>query len=323
VAEPPRALITGVAGQDGSYLAELLLAKGYDVWGIVRTAPAGPLPNLAAIQDRLTLVVGDLREPTTLPAALDRCRPRELYHLAADTFVPASWEDPAQTVRTIALGTTELLETLRRDHPAVRLFNASTSEVFGAAEESPQNETTPWRPVNPYGIAKLHAQLSVAAHRERYGLHASSGILYNHESPRRPERFLPRKVARGAAAIKLGLETELALGDLDARRDWGFAGDYVEAMWLMLQQDGADDYVIATGTPRTVGELVATAFAHVGLDPDAHVRVDPAFVRAPDPVARVGDPGKAAAILGWRPRTRFEDWIGAMVDADLRALRAP
>jgi GDPmannose 4,6-dehydratase len=320
--EGPRALITGIDGQDGSYLAELLLGRGYDVWGTVRGDPSAGRPNLAAIRDRITILAVDLGDLGALPAALDRCRPRELYNLAATTFVPGSWDDPVGTVEVNATAVTAMLQAVARDHPASRVYQASSSEVFGVPDEAPQSEATPLRPVNPYGIAKLHAQLTAGAYREHHGLHVSVGITYNHESPRRPPEFVTRKVTRAAAAIKLDLERELVLGDLDARRDWGYAGDYVEAMWRMLQQDAADDYVLATGRTHSVRELVEIAFARVGLDPGEHVRVDQALVRPEVGAERRGDPARAHERLGWEPTTSFEAMIGDMVDRDLELLSA-
>ena len=318
----PRALITGISGQDGSYLAELLLQRGYDVYGVVRGSPTAYYENLEAVRDQLTLVQGDLLDHLTLLDALHQAQPNELYNLAGTSFVPASWSQPVMTAQFTAVGVTSLLEAVRIVDPTVRIYQASSSEIFGATSESPQSETTPFKPHTPYGVAKLYGHLMVASYRERYGLHASSGILFNHESPRRTTEFVTRKVTRAAAAIKLGHERELRLGDLSATRDWGFAGDFAEAMWLMLQQNEGDDYVVCTGVSRTVEELVRVAFGHVELDADDHVVVDPAFVRPPDPVALVGDPTKAHENLGWRPTTSFEDMIGAMVDADLRALEA-
>jgi GDPmannose 4,6-dehydratase len=315
-----RALITGVSGQDGSYLAELLLDKGYEVFGVVRGSPTAHYENLDTVRDRVTLFQGDLLDHLTLLDALHQARPHELYNLAGTSFVPASWSQPVMTAQFTAVGVTSLLEAVRIVDPTIRIYQASSSEIFGATSESPQSESTPFRPHTPYGVAKLYGHLMVASYRERYGLHASSGILFNHESPRRAPEFVTRKVTRAAAAIKLGLETELRLGDLEATRDWGYARDFAEAMWLMLQQDEGGDYVISTGQSRSVGELVRAAFSHVGLDPEDHVVVDPAFVRPPDPVPLVGDPRKARDRLGWQPRTSFEDMIGAMVDSDLHAL---
>jgi GDPmannose 4,6-dehydratase len=318
----PRALITGIDGQDGSYLAELLLGRGYEVWGTVRAAVDVPRPNLSAIREHLTLLACDLRDPEALPAVIDRCRPGELYNFAAATFVPASWDDPVATVQVNATAVTAMLDAVRRDHPDTRVYQASSSEVFGVPDEAPQSEDTPLRPVNPYGIAKLHAQLSAGAYREHHGLHVSVGITFNHESPRRQPTFVTRKVTRAAAAIKLGRERELVLGDLDARRDWGYAPDYVEAMWQMLQQDTGDDYVLATGRSRTVRELVDVAFARAGLDPAEHVRVDPRLVRPEPGAERRGDADRAHARLGWEPEVSFEAMITAMVDHDLELLAA-
>jgi GDPmannose 4,6-dehydratase len=317
-----RALITGITGQDGSYLAELLLEKGYEVFGVVRGSPLAHYDNLEGFQDRLQLLQGDLLDQMTLLDAISRSDPDELYNLAATSFVPASWRQPVMTAQFTAVGVTSMLEAVRITKPGLRVYQASTSEIFGATTESPQTETTPFRPHNPYAVAKLYGHLMVASYRERYGMHASSGILYNHESPRRAPDFVTRKVTRAAAAIKLGFERELRLGNLDATRDWSFAGDVVEAMWLMLQQDEADDYVICSGVSRTVQQLVDAAFGVVGLDPGEHVVVDPAFVREPDPVPLVGDPTKAREKLDWRPPVGFEEMIADMVEADLRLLRA-
>jgi GDPmannose 4,6-dehydratase len=317
-----RALITGIDGQDGSFLAALLLDRGYEVWGTVRADPEAERPNIRAIRDRIALLGCDLRDPAALPAAIDRCRPGELYNLAAATFVPGSWDDPVGTVEINATAVTAMLEAVSRDHPTTRVYQASSSEVFGVPDEAPQTEATPVRPVNPYGIAKLHAQLMSGAYRERHGLHVSVGITFNHESPRRPPGFVTRKVTRAAAAIKLGLEREVVLGDLDARRDWGYAGDYVEAMWRMLQQDAGDDYVLATGRTHTVRELVEVAFAHAGVDPDDHVRVDPELVRPEVGAERRGDPARARERLGWEPAKTFEAMIAEMVDCDLERLAA-
>jgi GDPmannose 4,6-dehydratase len=315
-----RALITGISGQDGSYLAELLLSKGCEVFGIVRGSPTAHYVNLDGIREDVTLLQGDLLDQMTLLEAINRAQPEELYNLAATSFVPASWHQPVMTAQFTAVGVTAMLEAIRITNPQLRLYQASSSEIFGATTVSPQNEQTPFRPHTPYGVAKLYGHLMLAAYRERYGMHLSSGIAYNHESPRRPPEFVTRKVTRAAAAIKLGLQDELRVGDLSATRDWGFAGDYVEAMWLMLQQAEGDDFVIATGDSRSVGELIDVAFGHVGLTSGDHVVVDPEFVRPQDPVPLVGDPTKAHERLGWTPRTSFEDLIGAMVDADLALL---
>lgn len=317
----PRALITGISGQDGSYLAELLLERGYEVFGVVRGSPLAHYENLAAVRDDVTLLQGDLLDQMTLLDAISRSEPDELYNLAATSFVPASWRQPVMTAQFTAVGVTSMLEAIRITNPQIRVYQASTSEIFGATSESPQTEATPLRPHNPYAVAKLYGHLMVSSYRERYGMHASSGILFNHESPRRPPEFVSRKVTRAAAAISLGQADRLELGDLDATRDWSYAGDVVEAMWLMLQQPQGGDYVIGSGRSRTVRELVETAFAAAGVDPDGRVVVDPAFVRPPDPVALVGDPSKARTELGWEPRTSFADMIAMMVEADLRELR--
>src|SRR5215216_3269734 len=317
-----RALITGISGQDGSYLAELLLGKGYEVFGIVRGSPTAHYENLDGVRDDLTLLQGDLLDQMTLLEAINRAEPDELYNLAATSFVPASWHQPVMTAQFTAVGVTAMVEAIRITNPQLRLYQASSSEIFGATTETPQSETTPFRPHNPYGVAKLYGHLTLGAYRERYGMHLSSGIAYNHESPRRPPEFVTRKVARAAAAIKLGLQDELRVGDLNATRDWGFAGDFVQAMWLMLQQEHGGDYVIATGQSRSVGELIDTAFGHVGLTPGDHVVIDPEFVRPPDPVPLVGDPSLARERLGWTPETSFAEMIGEMVDADLALLSA-
>jgi GDPmannose 4,6-dehydratase len=315
-----RALITGIAGQDGSYLAELLLEKGYEVFGIVRGSPLAVHPNLERVQDQVQLLQGDLLDQMTLLDALSRSAPDELYNLAATSFVPASWRQPVMTAQFTAVGVTSMLEAVRITNPELRIYQASTSEIFGATTESPQTESTRFVPHNPYAVAKLYGHLMVSTYRERYGMHASSGILYNHESPRRPPEFVTRKVTRTAAAIKLGLADELRLGDLDATRDWSYAGDVAEAMWLMLQQEHGDDYVVCSGVSRTVRELVNRAFELAEVDPEAYVVVDPEFVRPPDPVPLVGDPSKARRQLGWEPRTSFDEMIGMMVEADLREL---
>jgi GDPmannose 4,6-dehydratase len=310
-----RSLITGVTGQDGSYLAELLVASGREVVGMVRD-PDEPSPFLP---DGVARVSGELAEPESLRRVLAGVGPDELFHLAAPTFVPASWEDPAASLAQIAGATATLLAAA--SGTAMRVYVATSSEIFGDAGESPQHEDSPMRPWSPYGVAKLAAHRLVGAYR-RGGVHASSGILFNHESPRRPERFLPRKVTRGAAAIALGLERELSLGSLDAVRDWSAAQDIVRGALLAVEHDEPGDYVFASGVGRRVGDLVAAAFAHVGLDPADHVRVDPGFVRPPEATPPVGDPSRARAVLGWEPEISFEEMIGAMVDADLADLRA-
>jgi GDPmannose 4,6-dehydratase len=317
-----RALITGVSGQDGSYLAELLLGKGYEVFGIVRGSPLAHYENLSAIHQDVTLLQGDLLDQMTLLDAINRAQPDELYNLAATSFVPASWRQPVMTAQFTAVGVTAMLEAIRITNPAIRVYQASSSEIFGATRESPQTEETPFLPHTPYGVAKLYGHLMVASYRERYGMHLSSGIAFNHESPRRPAEFVTRKITRGAAAIKLGVQEELRLGDLTATRDWGFAGDFAEAMWLMLQRPTGDDFVLATGVSRSVGELASAAFAHVGLDVENHIDVDPELVRPPESIELVGDPAKARRQLGWEPRTSFEEMIGTMVEADLAELQS-
>ena len=314
-----RALITGVSGQDGSYLAELLVAKGYDVTGVVRDPEGRELPNLAGVRDRVALVDGDLLDPATLVDALGAVRPHELYHLAAPTFVPTSWEDPGEILEAIGGATATLLGAARRLDPEMRVFVATSSEVFGDAGESPQHERSPMRPRSPYGVAKLAAHGLVGALRERFGMYVVSGITYNHESPRRPQHFLPRKVTRGAAAIALGLEEELVLGDLGAVRDWSHAADIVRGAWLSLQADEPDDYVFASGIGRTVGDLVYAAFAAAGTE--GRIRIDSAFVRPPEPWSPVGDPSHARTTLGWEPEISFEQLISDMVAADLAELR--
>ena len=316
-----RALITGIAGQDGSYLAELLLAEGYEVIGLVRPPADRPLPNLAAVRDAVSLVEGDLLDAASLRRAVEAVRPRELYHLAAPSFVPASWDDPAEVVAAIAGATATLLAAARAADPAMRVWVASSGEMFGDAGESPQNERSPARPVTPYGVAKLAAHGLAGAMRSRHGMFVCSGIAYNHESPRRPERFLSRKVARAAAAISLGLQDELVLGDLGAVRDWSHAADSVRAAWLALGHDEPGDYVVASGVGRTVEDLVRTAFDHVGLDARDHVRIDPGLVRAPEATALVGDPAHARRVLGWAAERSFVDTVAEMVDADLARLR--
>ena len=313
-----RALITGIGGQDGSYLAELLLSKGYRVAGIVRRTPSAYTANLAGVLDAIELVPADLLDRESLVRALERTRPSEVYNLASPSFVPRSWDEPVMTAEFAAVGVTSLLEAIRAVDTTIRFYQASSSEIFGRPLETPQTERTPLSPVTPYGVAKAYGHFISHSYRDRYGLFACCGILYNHESPRRPLDFLPRKVARAAAAISLGRETTLRLGDLEAKRDWGYAPDYVEAMWLMLQQEVPADYVIATGESHSVRELVSCAFARVGLDVDAHVVSDPALRRG---VAElhdlVGDPSKARAELGWRPSVTFEELVGILVEAEL------
>jgi GDPmannose 4,6-dehydratase len=317
-----RALITGIGGQDGSYLAELLLGQGYAVTGVVKPG-AADYENLEAVRTNIELLEADLLDAASLARALEAAAAEEVYNLAAPSFVPASWERPVSTAEFAAVGATSLLEAIRTVDPTIRFYQASSSEIFGEPRESPQTERTPLDPVTPYGVAKAYAHFIVNSYRRQYGLFACSGILYNHESPRRPLEFLPRKVAHGAAAISLGLQNELVLGDLDARRDWGYAGDYVRAMWLMLQRDEPSNYVVSSGESHSVRELVEAAFACVGLDWSKHVRVDPALHRGPAELHRlVGDASKARAELGWRPEVQFEALVELLVEADLERLRA-
>jgi GDPmannose 4,6-dehydratase len=318
-----RALITGIGGQDGSYLAELLLDAGYAVIGLVR--PGSPqYDNLSSLEGTIELHEADLLNQTSLTQALRAAAPTEVYNLAAPSFVPASWEQPVHTAEFAAVGATSLLEAIRIVDPTIRFYQASSSEIFGDPREVPQNEETALAPVTPYGVAKAYAHFSARSYRHRYGLFACSGILYNHESPRRPLEFLPRKVAHGAAGISLGLQEELVLGDLDARRDWGYAGDYVRAMWLMLQQDEPDDYVVASGQDHSVRELAQCAFAHVGLDWQDYVRVDPSLQRGSAELHRlVGDATRAHERLGWKPERDFTQLVHLLVDADLERLRTP
>ena len=316
-----RALITGIGGQDGSLLAQLLLDQGYDVSGIVRRSGAS-YPNLEPIRERIDLVEADLSDQLALVRALRAAQPHEVYNLASGSFVPASWEQPVLTAELAAVGVTALLEAIREVDSTIRFYQASSSEIFGEPRESPQNEETPLSPLTPYGVAKAYAHFIVRSYRIRYGLHASAGILYNHESPRRPLEFVPRKIAHAAAAISLGLEGELWLGDLDSRRDWGYAADYVRAMWLMVQQDEGDDYVVATGITRSVRDLVETAFEHVGLDSREYVHIDESLQRGTAELHNlVGDPAKAKRKLGWEPTVSFEGLVQLLVDAELERLR--
>ncbi len=316
-----RALITGIGGQDGSLLAELLLEQGYEVSGIVRRAGAS-YPNLDAIRERIDLVEADLSDQLALVRALRTAKPHEVYNLASVSFVPASWEQPVLTAELAAVGATALLEAIRDVDPSIRFYQASSSEIFGEPVESPQTEETPLSPLTPYGVAKAYAHFIARSYRRRYGLHTSAGILYNHESPRRPFEFVPRKIAHAAAAISLGLEGDLWLGDLEARRDWGYAGDYVRAMWLMVQQPEGDEYVVATGVTHSVRELVEATFGHVGLDWQEYVHIDESLVRGKAELHNlVGDPAKARAKLGWEPTVTFEELVQLLVDAELERLR--
>jgi GDPmannose 4,6-dehydratase len=311
-----RALVTGIGGQDGSYLAELLLGRGYEVFGTTLGSAEGKHDGIEFIE--LELTDGD-----AVATVIRKLKPDETYHLASPSFVPASWEDPVGTSTFAAASSAALLEGLRREHPEGRFLNAASAEIFGAQAQVPQSEETPVAPITPYGAGKAFAHILTGAFRRHYGLHASSAILFNHESPRRPEQFLTRKVSRGAAAISLVLERELRLGDLSAQRDWGFAGDYVRAIWLMLQADEPDDYVVATGQAHTAEEFVAAAFDHVGLDWREHVRYDRSLSRgAADSPALVGDPTKIRERLGWEPEVSFDQLVQMLVDADVEELRA-
>ena len=314
------AFITGITGQDGSYLAELLLQKGYKVYGMVRRASVDKYERISHIMDKIELIQGDLLDQYSLIAALKKAQPTEVYNLAAQSFVPTSWAQPVLTSEFTAIGVTRMLESIRLVDPKMRFYQASSSEMYGKVLETPQTETTPFYPRSPYGVAKAYGHYITVNYRESYDLFAVSGILFNHESPRRGLEFVTRKVTDGVARIKLGLSTELRLGNLDARRDWGFAGDYVEAMWLMLQQDTPDDYVIATGETRTVKELVQVAFDRAGLDWEKHVKLDPAFIRPAEVDLLIGDPAKAKKHLGWTPKVSFEEMIGMMVDSDIARL---
>ena len=315
-----RALITGITGQDGSYLAELLLEKGYEVHGMVRRSSTETFQRLETFRDDIVLHTGDLLDQRSLVDVLRECEPYEIYNLAAMSFVAASWSQPVLTAEFTATGVTRMLEAMREVTPEARFYQASSSEMFGKVREVPQRESTPYYPRSPYGVAKCYGHFITVNYRESYDLFACSGILFNHEGPRRGLEFVTRKVTHGAAAIKLGLADELALGNLDAERDWGYAKDYVEAMWLMLQQDEPDDYVIATGQAHSVRDLVNVAFARAGLDPDRYVRLDPRFLRPAEVEHLVGDATKARDKLGWEPRTSFEEMVEMMVDADLELL---
>jgi GDPmannose 4,6-dehydratase len=315
-----RAFITGITGQDGSYLAELLLEKGYEVVGMVRRSSTLNFERISNIQDRITLVAGDLLDEVSIVHLLREHRPHEVYNLAAQSFVQTSWGQPVLTGETTALGVTRVLDAIRIVDPEIRFYQASSSEMFGKVVETPQTERTPFYPRSPYGVAKVYGHWITVNYRESYGLHASSGILFNHGSPRRGIEFVERKISYGAARIKLGLDEKLALGNLESRRDWGFAGDYVKAMWLMLQQDHPDNYVVAIGETHSVREVCELAFGHLGLNWNDYVVQDPRFFRPAEVDLLVGDSTKARAALGWKPEVSLEELVGRMVDSDLELL---
>lgn len=315
-----RALITGITGQDGSYLAEFLLEKGYKVYGLIRRSSTVNFARISHLQDRIELLPGDLLDSSSLISAIRLAKPREVYNLAAQSFVPTSWNQPVLTGDFTALGVTRMLEAIRVADPEIRFYQASSSEMFGLVEQSPQNEKTRFYPRSPYGVAKLYGHWITVNYRESYDLFACSGILFNHESPRRGLEFVSRKVSCGVAKIKLGLQRKLRMGNLDAERDWGFAGDYVRAMWMMLQQEKPDDYVVATGVTHSVRRLLEVAFSHVGLNYEEHVEIDPALFRPAEVHHLRGDWNKAKATLGWTPVVPFEQMVQMMVDSDLREL---
>ncbi len=313
-----KALITGITGQDGSYLAEFLLEKGYEVYGMVRRSSTINYERISHIQDSLRLIQGDLLDQNSLIEALKIAEPGEVYNLGAQSFVPTSWNQPVLTGEFTALGVTRILEAIRTVNPKIRFYQASSSEMFGKIRETPQNEKTPFYPRSPYGVAKVYGHWITVNYRESYGIFCCSGILFNHESPRRGLEFVSRKVTSAAAKIKLGLQKELRMGNLDAHRDWGFSGDYVEAMWLMLQQKGPEDYVVASGISHSVKDLIKVAFDYVGLDWEKYVGSDPKLFRPAEVDYLLGDPGKAKSKLGWHPKVTFEELIRMMVDADLQ-----
>jgi GDPmannose 4,6-dehydratase len=313
------ALITGITGQDGSYLAELLLSRGYAVHGMVRRSSTENFERIAHLQDRITLHQADLNDLASLTTVIQEVRPVEVYNLAAQSFVPTSWKQPLLTTDVTATGVTRMLEAIRLVDPkGVKFYQASSSEMFGKVQQTPQNESTPFWPRSPYGVAKVYGHFITVNYRESYGMFGVSGILFNHESPRRGKEFVTRKVTDAVARIKLGLQKELRIGNLDAKRDWGFAGDYVRAMWLMLQQDTPDDFVVASGKTHTVRDLVRIAFDHVGLDWQKYTVQDPAFIRPAEVDLLLGDPSKAKRVLGWEPEVSFEQLVRMMVDADLK-----
>lgn len=315
-----RALITGITGQDGSYLAELLLEKGYEVIGMVRRSSTESFERINHIKDRVTLVQADLLDQLSIINIIEEYRPHEVYNLAAQSFVPTSWVQPVLTGQFDALGVTKMLEAIRLVDKKIKFYQASSSEMFGKVRTVPQDETTPFYPRSPYGVAKVYGHWITVNYRESYNIHASSGILFNHESPRRGLEFVTRKITDGAARIKLGLADKLALGNLDAKRDWGFAGDYVKAMWLMLQQEKPDDFVIATGKTHSVEDFVRLAFARLNLDYKDYVVTDPRFVRPAEVDLLLGNPSLAAKKLGWQPTVTFEELVNMMVDNDIKKL---
>jgi GDPmannose 4,6-dehydratase len=319
----PKALITGITGQDGSYLAEFLLAKGYEVYGMVRRTSHHSFERIEHLVDRVQIVTADLLDQHSLTVVLQDVRPDEVYNLAAQSYVPTSWSQPVLTGEFTALGVTRILEAIRLVHPAARFYQASSSEMFGKVQQTPQRESSPFYPRSPYGVAKVYGHWITVNYRESYGLYAVSGILFNHESPRRGMEFVTRKVSDGAARIRLGLASQLKMGNLDARRDWGFAGDYVDAMWRMLQPKEPTDFVIGTGSVHSVRELVETAFSHVGLDWRQYVVSDPAFMRPAEVDVLQADPSKAREELGWKPTVDFKALVEMMVDADLERLKRP
>lgn len=313
----PRALVTGITGQDGSYLAEFLLEKGYEVYGLIRRSSTVNFERIRHFQDDVHLLSGDLLDQNSLMFAIQEARPQEVYNLGAQSFVPASWEQPLLTGEITALGVARLLEAIRSTDPSIRFYQASTSELFGKVQESPQSETTPFYPRSPYGVSKVYAHWITINYRESYDLYACNGILFNHESPRRGLEFVTRKITNGVARIKAGKAENLALGNLDARRDWGYAGDFVRAMWLMLQQDEPQDFVIATGVDRTIREFCEVAFACVDLDWEQYVTIDERFLRPAEVEILRGDPSKAKRILGWEPEVSFDEMVRLMVERDL------
>ncbi|MBI3051413.1 GDP-mannose 4,6-dehydratase [Candidatus Woesearchaeota archaeon] len=319
--EKRRALITGVTGQDGSFLAELLLSKGYEVYGMVRRSSTEKMERIEHLRSQLNLVQGDLLDQSSLIEALKASRPSEVYNLAAQSFVPTSWNQPVLTGEFTALGVTRMLEAIRKVDDSIKFYQASSSEMFGKVRETPQSEATPFYPRSPYGVAKAYGHFITVNYRESYGLFACSGILFNHESSRRGLEFVTRKISDGVARIKLGLAKELRLGNLDARRDWGFAGDYVEAMWLMLQQAKADDYVIGTGESHSVRDFCEAAFSHVGLDYKDYVKVDKSFMRPAEVDLLVADSSKARRVLGWSSKVNFRELVRMMVEHDLARLK--